>query len=52
MDCYKRIVVVSGINGCGKTTFIDQLKDVFAKRGVSVDVWKAPYYNSESGKLI
>lgn len=46
----KKIIVVSGINGCGKTTFINNLAVLLHSAGAVVDIFKAPYYESNSGR--
>jgi thymidylate kinase len=48
----KRVVVVSGINGCGKSTFIKNLSVVLSERGVSFELFKAPNYDTVSGHVI
>lgn len=48
----KRVVVVSGINGCGKSTFINNIAVILNERGVKFDIFKAPNYESVSGRVI
>ena len=45
-------IVVSGINGCGKTTFCDQLKSTFTEIGIDALYIKTPNYRTESGHLL
>ncbi len=46
------IVAVSGINGVGKTTIIRKLELRLLAGGITTTVYKAPYYESETGQII
>ena len=46
------IVAVSGINGVGKTTIIRKLELRLLAGGITSTVYKAPYYESETGQII
>jgi thymidylate kinase len=46
------VIVVSGINGCGKTTFCDQLKTTFIELGIETVYVKTPDYQTETGRLL
>lgn len=47
-----KIIAVSGANGVGKSTLIRKLELRLLAGGRSVDVFKAPNYNTPSGRLI
>lgn len=46
------VIIVSGINGCGKTTFCDRLKSTFEELGTTATYIKTPNYQTESGRLL
>ena len=46
------LIVIEGIDGCGKTTTLNMLEDYMRKGGFPYQVISYPKYESEAGKLI
>ncbi len=45
-----KFIVIDGLNGCGKTTQIELLKNFLIKKGVTVTTTKEPTLNSAAGR--
>jgi len=46
------ILAFSGLNSCGKSSFIKQLADSIQQLGKTVEIFHCPDYQSETGKQI
>lgn len=47
-----KLIVLEGLDGCGKTTQALNLKDKLTSIGLKTDIIHFPYYESESGEFI
>ena len=43
-----KLIVIEGLDGCGKTTQLEMLKEVFTKANFIT----FPYYNTDSGRIV